>query len=135
MKAAAELEAAEAKAAAELEAAAGLKAAAAKAAVHVGVVEEAVWEAAIVESEAAMAEALAVVNAELEAEAATEVAAAAEEEATAEVKALMQLAESCGHTITIAEAEERLSLEEDWRLWSLEEVLKSIIAVFCSSSS
>ena len=48
-------------------------------------------------------------------------AATVEGEATAEVKALIQLAESCGHTITIAEAEERLSLEEDWRLWSLEE--------------
>ena len=58
----------------------------------------------------------------VEAEAATEVAAAAaEEEATAEVKALMELAESCGHLITVAEAKERLSLEEDWRLWSLEE--------------
>ena len=66
-----------------------------------------------------MAEALAVVDAE--AEATTEVAATIEEEATAEVKALMELAESCGHLITVADAKERLSLEEDWRLWSLEE--------------
>ena len=68
---------------------------------------EAVAIAAVVDADAD-AEA----EAEAATEAATEVVAATEKEATAEVKAYIEAAAHYGHMLTLAEAEERLWLEE-----------------------